>query len=192
MSTGWTNATPSRRFRRGTVLYRTNNSAGICAGYSQTWLTLSLIAGRPHTIPGMMQNVSQIGVIHHGQGGAGFRNRSAPARHIGLGGPSIQTLPESGLAISTGYPVQLPWTGWNHIFQTIVQQGQGHYYLTMKVPSAHAMACIVTPSHVFHLEPQFGLVRFGQADYVDGATTFYSPLGEARNSGFKIYQVTQG
>lgn len=191
MSTGWTSASPSHRFRRGTVLFRTNNSAGICAGYSQTWLTLSLIAGRPHTNPGMMHNVSHIGAIHQGQGGAGFRNRAAPAQHIPLGGPSVQTLPESGLVISTGYPVQLAWTGWDHIFQTIVQQGQGHYYLTMKVPSAHAMACIVTPSHVFHLEPQFGLVQFGRTDYAEGATTFYSQYGFAQNNGFKIYQVTQ-
>lgn len=169
-------------------LFSTNNDQGICAGYSQTWLVLSLLAGAPHTqANSIVQNAGQISQIHRGVGVRGKQ------RFRGLGGASTLTLPESGLAIRTGYPKLVSKNSWGEIYGDVATEGDGYYYLTMKAPSAHAMACILLSNDAYYLEPQSGLFKMPKSELAAWAAEYYGyRRAPSANTDFKVYGVDQG
>ena len=71
----WTATTPSTDSRalarHVTRLFATDNAQGVCAGYSQSWLMLSLLGGAPLRQPGsIVQNPGLIAQVHRGRMGA--------------------------------------------------------------------------------------------------------------------------
>ncbi len=168
--------------------FTTDNRGGICAGFSQTWLTLSIIQGKPVTNAGILGNPGSIAPIHRGTAVPG---RGNVQRHVHLGGASMTTLPESGLAIQPGYPKRPAWTGWRQIFDALAREPAGYYYMTMKKPYAHAMACIITASKVFYLEPEKGLFEFAKTKFGEGAALFYEQYPFVRGNAYSFYRVDQ-
>ncbi|MCY2978925.1 MAG: hypothetical protein NTU79_09700 [Planctomycetota bacterium] len=181
----WISAVPSvDGFLWARKLFPTNNVRGVCAAFSQTWLTLSLIGGAPVKNPGILRSPGQIQAIHQGRPRVGAQPSSTP-----LGSSSLVTLPESGLKIQTGYP-KLPYsTNWKDIYAYLASQPDGHYYLTIKSPFRHAMACIILGSEVYYLEPQKGLYVIPKAKTSDSLTAFYSQYTWSSGNDYKIYQV---
>jgi hypothetical protein len=183
----WAPAAPTTDgFTWARKVFQTNNDRGVCAGYSQTWLTLSLIGGQPHTNPGMMQNPGQIQAIHQGKPRVGGQKK-----FTALGSASLQTLPESGLTIQPGYPKQPASTKWKDLFDSLASQPAGHYYMTIKAPFVHAMACIISPGDVHYLEPQKGLYVIPKGKLSESLTAFYSQYTWSPGNDYKIYQVDQ-
>ena len=182
----WSSAVPNvDGFAWARHVFQTHNDRGVCAGYSQTWLTLSLIAGQPHTNPGLMSNQAMIQTIHQGKGRYGGQQK-----HTALGSSSVKTLPESGLNIQPGYPKHPASTGWKDIFDSLASEGVGYYYLTIKAPFVHAMACIFTAAEAYYLEPEKGLYLIPKAKLSESLTGFYSQYAWSASNDYKIYQVS--
>lgn len=182
----WKTAVPNTDgFTWARRLFQTNNDRGVCAGFSQTWLTLSLVGGRPVTTAGMLGNPGQIQSFHQGRSRVGGKQRFTP-----LSSASQTTLPESGLTIQTGYPKHPASNNWKDIFDDLAKQPDGHYYMTIKAPFVHAMACIIVGGQVYYLEPQKGLYVFPKLKLSEGLTAFYSQYQWMPNNDYKIYQVS--
>jgi hypothetical protein len=183
----WNAATPNiDGFTWARRLFQTDNHLAVCAGFSQTWLTFSLIGGEPVTKPGVLESPGHIQAIHQGR----TRVRGQQ-RFIHLGSSSVETLRESGLRIEPGYPKHPLSTNWQGIFDVLASEPVGHYYLTIKAPFVHAMACIITRSEVYFLEPQKGLYVFPKTKFSEGMTAFYSNYTWSPLNDYKIYQVSQ-
>ena len=183
----WVAASPTRidGFVGATKHFATDNSQGVCAGFSQTWLTLSLIGGQPLTNAGLMSNSNQISSFHQGRARVG-----GPRSFTPLGNASATTLPESGLKIATGYPFKPSSTGWQDIFDSLAARPDGYYYLTIKAPFVHAMACIMQGFKAFYLEPQSGLYEIAKSRLSESLTGFYSKYTWSAANDYKIYKVT--
>lgn len=184
--TQWKTAAPKTdNFSWARRIFSTDNSRGVCAGFSQTWLMLSLLQGTPLMNAGLLSNPKKISNIHKDDA----RGRAGKQSPNMLGGASAVTLPHSGLKIKPPYPVFAKSTNWKEIFDHLANQGAGYYYLTIKQPFTHAMACFMNPSDVYYLEPTNGLYQFSKAKFAEGVTSFYGRYQYSPNNDFKFYQV---
>ena len=161
-------------FPGGFRIFPLQNPQATCAGYSQTWLALSLMGGAPVLNPGLIGNQLLMTKVH------------ATAKQ-----PTVGSLDANGMAI-VGSPVVLNNALWKDAFWRLARGGSGcYYYLTVKNPH-HAMACYLDRRNtVYYLEPEDGLSWFPSlVTFVAGAATWYEDrCGQPTNQEFKIYQV---
>jgi hypothetical protein len=153
-------------------IFETNNEAGTCAAYSQTWLALSVIGKRPLENPGIVQSMGLMKQV----------------QQLGAGGSSLEALSRNGM---TADPlITLQNATWNAIFHWLAQCPAGMYYITMKNPH-HANACCITNGKIYYLEPQVGLFTYADADALklNLPTWYIQQTKSSTNTEFKIYKV---
>jgi hypothetical protein len=155
-------------------LFTTNNSSGTCAAFSQTWLVLSLIQGKPLEKGGIVQSQGLMKDI----------------QDDGSGGPSLDALKKNGVAVS-GSVIVLNNAAWSAIFQRLTTCPSGYYYITMKSPH-HANACCISNGEFYYLEPEVGCYKFSDAGSLTSNLPgwYQSRTGQSTNTEFKIYPVS--
>jgi hypothetical protein len=159
-------------FSFGQQIFPLQNPQGTCAGYSQTWLALSLLGGAPLLNPGIIANQVWMSKVQETAGDA-----------------TAISLNADGMAI-IGNPVVENNVRWFDAFSALAKSGSGFYYLTIKKPT-HAMACHIDGDTIHYLEPEIGLYKFTKRGlFVMGARAWYANRsGKPTNLQFKIYSV---
>lgn len=163
---------PQPPLPHATRIFETNNDAGTCAAYSQTWLALSFIGGGPLENPGIVQSIGLMKQI----------------QQSGAGGSSLQALAKNGMTVDP--PITLQNATWNAIFQRLAECPKGMYYITMKNPH-HANACCITDGKIYYLEPQVGLFKYADAKTLKLSlpTWYIKQTNSSTNTEFKIYKI---
>jgi hypothetical protein len=177
-------------FPNSTKLFSLDNSKGVCAARSMSWLTLSLLDGNPKEKAGWMGNDKSMEQIQTGTSGRKGRHQTA-------GSASVSSAPNVGgmEIVSTDKSADITWSA----AMTKLAALQGFHYLTMryipvvhsKLDAAHAMAYFRQGSNIWYLEPESGLYKFSAANtFTQTAAHWYQTrTGVNTASAFSIYNV---